>query len=70
MALGDGEKPKLAPITEAGSGAVREKEKALLAEIIANVNDLFEGELIDDDRLVYVNNVLRARKQRFHRDAS
>ena len=38
-----------------------EKEKALLAEIIAKVNDLFEGDLTDDDRLVYVNNVLKGK---------
>jgi type I restriction enzyme R subunit len=37
---------------------VQEKEKARLAEIIAKVNDLFEGELTDQDKLVYVNNVL------------
>ena len=61
MVLGDGETPKLPPITEAGSGAVQEKEKALLAEIIAKVNDLFEGELTDDDKLVYVNNVIKGK---------
>jgi type I restriction enzyme R subunit len=37
------------------TGLVREKEKAFLTEIVARVNDLFEGELTDDDRLVYVN---------------
>jgi type I restriction enzyme R subunit len=36
---------------------VQEKEKALLYEIIAKVNDLFDGELTDEDKLVYVNNV-------------
>jgi type I restriction enzyme, R subunit len=35
------------------------KEKARLEEIIAKVNDLFEGDLTDDDQLVYVNNVKR-----------
>jgi type I restriction enzyme R subunit len=61
LPLGEGDKPKLPPITETGSGAVREEEKALLAEIIARVNDLFEGDLTDDDRLVYVNNVLKGK---------
>ena len=42
---------------EPGSGSVQEKEKALLAEIIEKVNDLFEGDLTDQDKLVYVNNV-------------
>jgi type I restriction enzyme R subunit len=44
---------------ETGTGYVHEKEKALLAEIIARVNDLFEGDLTDGDRLVYVNDVLK-----------
>lgn len=29
----------------------------LLSEIVAKVNDLFDGELSDEDRLVYVNHV-------------
>jgi type I restriction enzyme R subunit len=58
MRLGDGEKPKLDPLTEAGGGSVQEKERARLNEIIERVNTLFEGELSDQDKLVYVNNVL------------
>jgi len=61
MPLGQGETPKLAPITEAGSGSVQEKEKAWLTEIIEKVNDLFDGELTDHDKLVYVNNVLKGK---------
>ena len=45
-------------ITEAGSGSVQEKEKAYLREIIKKLNDLFDGDLTDQDKLVYVNNVL------------
>jgi type I restriction enzyme R subunit len=56
-----GQDPTLQPITETGSGSVHEKEKALLAEIIAKVNDLFEGELTEDDKLVYVNNVIKGK---------
>lgn len=56
-----GEKPKLTPPSETGSGMVQEKEKVLLAEIIAKVNDLFEGELTEDDKLVYVNNVIKGK---------
>jgi type I restriction enzyme R subunit len=52
---------RLKPLTETGTGEMREKEKALLAEIIAAVNELFEGELTDDDKLVYVNTVLRGK---------
>jgi hypothetical protein len=40
---------------------VQEKEKVLLSEIITRVNDLFEGDLTDDDRLIYVNNVLKGK---------
>ncbi len=61
MILNDGDRPKLEPITEAGSGSVQEKEKAHLAEIIAKVNDLFNGELTDNDKLVYVNSVIRGK---------
>ena len=58
MRLGDGERPKLDPLTEAGGGSVQDKERAHLNEIIEKVNTLFEGELSDQDKLVYVNNVL------------
>ena len=61
FALADGEAPKLEPVGEAGSGSVQDKQKALLAEIIEKVNDLFVGDLTDDDRLLYVNNVLKGK---------
>ena len=61
MVLGGEEKPKLEPLTEAGGGSLHEKEKALLAEIIERVNDLFEGDLTDGDQLVYVNDVIKGK---------
>jgi type I restriction enzyme R subunit len=61
MPLGGGETPKLDPITEAGSGSLQDKEKAYLSEIIEKVNDLFEGDLSDQDKLVYVNNVIKGK---------
>ncbi len=61
MPLNEGDTPKLAPITESGSGSIQEKEKALLNEIIEKVNGLFEGELTDQDKLVYVNNVIKGK---------
>ena len=61
LRLGDDEAPKLAPLTETGSGSVQDKEKARLAEIIEKVNGLFEGELTDDDQLVYVNDVIKTK---------
>jgi type I restriction enzyme R subunit len=61
LGLSGGESSKLPPITEAGAGAVHEKQKAYLAELIERLNDLFSGELTDDDKLVYVQNVLRTK---------
>ena len=61
MTLNEGEMPKIYPITEAGSGRVQEREKALLDEIIEKVNDLFQGELTDQDKLVYVNGVIKGK---------
>lgn len=56
--LGSGEAKALPPITEAGSGSVRVKEKVPLAEVIEKLNDLFGKETTDDDQLVYVNGVI------------
>lgn len=53
--------PKLDPITEAGSGNVQEKEKAWLNEIIEKVNNLFDGDLTEQGKLVYVNNVIKGK---------
>ena len=61
LTLSHGEAPKLPPMDAVGSGAVREKEKAFLDEIIQKVNGLFDGELTDDDQLVYVNGVLKGK---------
>jgi type I restriction enzyme R subunit len=61
MPLYTGKTPLLEPITEAGSGALQEKQKAYLAEIIQKVNDLFQGELTDQDKLVYVNHVIKGK---------
>jgi type I restriction enzyme R subunit len=52
---------KLDPLTDPGGGEVQEKVKALLSDILEKVNDLFEGELTDDDKLVYVNNVIKGK---------
>lgn len=61
LVLGNGEAPKLNPLAETGSGQVQDKEKARLEEIVAKVNDLFEGDLTEDDKLVYVNNVIKGK---------
>jgi type I restriction enzyme R subunit len=57
LSLREGDAEQLKPLTEAGSGSIQEKERALLAEIIAKVNKLFEGDLTEGDKLAYVINV-------------
>lgn len=57
----DIDEQKLKPPSDVGSGSIQEKEKIRLAEIIEKVNDLFTGDLTDDDRLVYVNNVIKGK---------
>jgi type I restriction enzyme R subunit len=61
IALGDGDKPTLDPLGASGTGQVYDKEKVMFDAIIKKVNDLFEGELSDDDKLVYVNTVLKGK---------
>lgn len=60
--LKTGEAGKLDPLSDPGSAEIHDKEKLLLSEIVQKVNELFEGEgLTDDDKLVYVNNVLKGK---------
>jgi type I restriction enzyme R subunit len=59
--LGAGEGLKLPPTDAVGSGHVQDKDHALLAEIIEKVNGLFDGQLTDDDQLVYVNGVIKGK---------
>jgi len=59
--LNQGEATKLPPMDDTGSGSVQDKEKGYLEEIIQKVNGLFEGELSDNDQLVYVNGVLKGK---------
>lgn len=61
LSLGHGESPKLPPMDAVGSGSVQDKQQAFLNEIIEKVNGLFEGELTDDDQLVYVNGVIKGK---------
>ncbi len=61
LSLKTGDAPKLDPTNEVGSGSVQEKEKVLLREIIEKLNDLFEGDLTDQDKLVYVCSVIKGK---------
>jgi len=56
-----GDKPTLAPVGDAGSGSVQEKQTALLREIIERVNGLFDAETSESDQLLYVNGFLKNR---------
>jgi type I restriction enzyme R subunit len=56
-----GDAALLTPVIAAGTGAVQVREKAYLSVIIEKLNDLFQGELSDQDKLVYVNNVLKGK---------
>ena len=58
LPLTDGETPKLAPITEAGSGSVQEQQKVYMAELIAKLNDLFGSATSEQDQLRYVNGTI------------
>ena len=61
MPLGEGEAPKLDPITEAGSGGIQEKQKAYIADLILKLNELFGADTTEQDRLVYVNHVIKGK---------
>ena len=58
LVYGTGEAPKLNGMAEVGSGGLHEKEKARLDEIIAKLNDLFNGEITDENQLIYVNGAI------------
>ncbi len=51
---GAGDTPALQPVTGTGSGQVQDKHKLRLAEIIAALNDLFEGDLTEGDAVSFV----------------
>jgi type I restriction enzyme, R subunit len=58
--LSQGEAVQLAGLAP-GGGSVQDKEKALLSAIIAKLNELFTGELSDEDKVVYVGTVIRTK---------
>jgi type I restriction enzyme R subunit len=58
LVLGEAEGDyKLPPMTAPGSGQLQDKDKVRLSEIVAKVNDLFDGELTDHDMLAFVENI-------------
>lgn len=61
MTLQPGGSPGLAPATGVGTGHVQERIRVRLREIIEKVNDLFSGDVSEQDKLVYVNDVLKGK---------
>lgn len=56
--LAGGDSPEgLKPPTDVGSGQVQDRQKQRLDEIIRALNDLFEGELTDGDRVAFAESV-------------
>jgi len=55
----DGAEPAepLRPVTDAGSGEVQDKHKVRLAEIIAAINDLFQGDVTEGDAVSFVETI-------------
>ncbi|QDS88757.1 Type I restriction enzyme R protein [Rosistilla ulvae] len=51
LGLSDKDAPKLNPLTEIGSGAIREKQKAYLTEIISKLNEIYGTDTTDGDQL-------------------
>jgi type I restriction enzyme R subunit len=58
MALAKNGTETIPSTTETGSGKVHDKEMAILKEIVACVNDLFEG-VMDGDQVAFVSHVLK-----------
>lgn len=58
--IGDGEIIPI-PGMEPGGGAVQDKDKAMLSEIIKRLNELFTGKLTDDDKINYVGTVIKGK---------
>jgi type I restriction enzyme R subunit len=61
LSLAVGDPVKIDPTEQIGSGQVQDKTKVVLSELIAKVNDLFEGDLTPGDKLVYVNDVIKGK---------
>lgn len=53
LPLTDKDAPKLDPLTEVGSGSLREKQQAYLHEIIEQLNTLFGTDTTDGDQISY-----------------
>jgi type I restriction enzyme R subunit len=61
MALLPGISSGLDPATGVGTSRLQDRNRAYLSEIISKVNDLFSGELSEQDKLVFVNEVVKGK---------
>ena len=53
--------PKLLPVTAPGTAGLRDEDKVQLLEIIEKLNDLFIGDITDEDKVSYVMGTLRTK---------
>ena len=58
LGLSDKDAPKLDPMHEIGSGEIHEKQKAILAEIIDQLNTLFGSDTTEGDQLSYARTLV------------
>ncbi len=58
LSLYEGEASRLSPLTEVGSGMVRDQEKIYMGELIEKLNQIFGSETSDQDQLVYARHVI------------
>ena len=62
MTLAGGDQPEIKPIGEAGTGQVREEKRAYLTEDHREGStSCSKGDLTENDKLVYVNNVIKGK---------
>lgn len=57
LELERGQAVSLQPVTEAGTGDVRQPEKKRLSEIVQRMNDLFSGDLSEADLIGYATHI-------------
>lgn len=57
LKLEEGEGDPLRPATAVGSGSARTAEQVRLAEIVAQMNDLFQGDLTEADLVTYATHI-------------
>lgn len=63
MALDPGRQVPVLHAEEVGTRLVRDREHVALGELIARVNELFQGELTENDKVVYVRDVIAGKME-------